>query len=200
MSDSVSSSRRGANPVRRLAFLSALMVFMYFCMRTLRFTHAGLNLTFGCLFLLLPFFAIKPALQLPGLAKIITLVLLVPLSALSVVGLLGMVACDIPAAVNHRQLSRELCTLDQGQYSVHLAWEETAGGAVGPHGVSLEQRRGILPGIYAVRHLDYFEGASEGRLTTVGPNRFELYIPIAGYYRDQKDVHRAYTLKPWLYF
>ena len=113
-------SNRSFNPVWRLVFLTSLMVFMYLCMRTLRFTNAGLNLTFGCLFLLLPLFAIKPALRLPRWAKILTFALLMPLMAFSVVGLVGMVACDIPAAVDHRQLSRELCTLYQGKYSVHL--------------------------------------------------------------------------------
>ncbi|MGB7986326.1 MAG: hypothetical protein WCF54_14260 [Terracidiphilus sp.] len=169
-------------------------------MQALRFTNAGLNLAFGCLFLLLPAFAIKPALRLPRWAKIMTVTLLVPLMAFSMVGLLGMVACEIPAAVNHRQLSRELCTLHQGQYSVHLSWDETAGGAVGPHGVSLQQRRTILPGIYAVRFLDYFEGASEGTISFVGPDRVSLYIPIAGFDRDQINVQRVYSLKPWLYF
>ena len=199
MSESAPSNR-SFNPVRRLVFLTALMVFMYLCMRTLRFTHAGLNLAFGCLFLLLPLFAIKPALRLPRWAKVMTLTLLVPLLVFSGVGLLGMVACDIPAVVNHRQLSRELCTLHRGQFSVHLTWEETAGGAVGPHGVSLEQRRTILPGLYAVRDLDYFEGARDGSLSFVGPDKISLNIPIAGYNSDQRDVQRVYSLKPWLYF
>ena len=83
MSDSVPSNRR-SNPVRRLVLLTALIVFMYLCMRTLRFTHAGLNLAFGCLFLVLPFFAIKPALRLPRRAKTMTLILLTPLLAFSV--------------------------------------------------------------------------------------------------------------------
>lgn len=176
------------------------MSFMSLCIRTLRFTRAELNLAFGCLFLLLPIFAIRPALGLPRLAKVAALSLLIPLVLFSSFALLGMVACDIPDAVRHRQLSRELCTLRQGQYSVRLAWEETSGGAVGPHGVILEQRRIILPGIYAVRFLDYFEGASHGTLSLVGPNRVSLYIPIAGYDRDKKDIRRVYSLKPWLYF
>jgi hypothetical protein len=173
---------------------------MYLCMRTLRFTHAGLNLAFGCLFLVLPFFAIKPALRLPRRAKTMTLILLTPLLAFSAFGLLATMVADIPDAIGHVQLSTELCTLDQGQYSVHLAWEETAGGAVGPHGVGLEQRRNIFPGMYAVRYLDYFEGAREGTISFVGPNMVSLYIPIAGYNEDQKNVRRVYSLKPWLYF
>ncbi len=199
MSDSVPSNRR-SNPVRRLVLLTALIVFMYLCMRTLRFTHAGLNLAFGCLFLVLPFFAIKPALRLPRRAKTMTLILLMPLLAFSAFGLLATMVADIPDAIGHVQLSTELCTLDQGQYSVHLAWEETAGGAVGPHGVGLEQRRNIFPGMYAVRYLDYFEGAREGTISFVGPNMVSLYIPIAGYNEDQKNVRRVYSLKPWLYF
>lgn len=188
------------NPARRIAFLALLAVVMYLCMSAFRFTLDGLNIAFGFLFLLLPIFAIKPALRLPRLAKIVTLILLTPMLAFSVVGIMAMVACDIPAAVNHHQLSRELCALNQGGYSVHLAWEETAGGAVGPHGVSLEQRRTILPGIYAIRSLDYFEGASEGSIAFVGPDKLSLDIPIAGYHLDQKNVHRVYSLKPWLYF
>jgi len=199
MSGSVPSDR-SLNPVRRLVFLAAFPIVMYFCMHTLRFTHDGLNIAFACLFLLLPLFAIKPALHLRDRAKIVAIVLLAPIWAFSFLGLLMTALNDIPNAVNHRQLSRELCTLQQGQYSVRLAWEETSGGALGPHGVSLEQRRSILPGIYAVKSLDYFEGASEGSLSVVGPNRVALYIPIAGYYRDQKNVQRVYSLKPWLYF
>jgi hypothetical protein len=189
-----------SKPFRRLVFLVALAVFMYLCMGTFRFTHNGLNLTFGCLFLLLPFFAIKPALRLPRRAKITTLILLMPTLAFSMLGLSAMAACDIPDAVNHVQLSRELCTLQHGDYSVHLAWEETAGGAVGPHGVSLEQRRSILPGMYLVKSLDYFEGASEGTLSWAGADRVSLYIPIAGYYQNQKNIQRDYSLKSWLYF
>lgn len=199
MSDPVPAIRV-FNPVRRLIFLIALMVFMYLCMRTLRFTHDGLNLAFGCFFLLLPFFAFKPALRLPRWAKIITLTLLIPLSAISVLCLVGIVACDIPKAVNRGQLSRELGTLYQGQYSVHLTWDETAGGALGPHGVSLEQQRTILPGIYAFRSLDYFEGASVGTISFVAPDRLSLYIPIAGYDKDRKNIQRVYVLKSWLYF
>jgi hypothetical protein len=188
------------NPARHLAVLVVLAAFMYLCASTLRFTHDGLNLAYKFLFLLLPFFAIKPALQLRRWPKVISLVLIVPLSSLSSCGLLGFCACEIPAAVNHRQLSRELCTLQQERYSVRLAWEETAGGALGPHGVSLEQRRDILPGMYLVRPLDYFEGASEGTLSWAGKDRVLLNIPVSRHDLDQKNVRHVYSLKPWLYF
>jgi len=199
MSDSFSSDSR-PTPLRRLVFLIALGFFMYWCMGRFRFTHHGLNLAFVCLFHLLPAFSLKPALRLQGWSKIATLILLVPMLGFSVLSLSAMAACDIPDAVKHVRLSRELCTLQHGDYSVHLAWEETAGGAVGPHGVSLEQRRNIFPGLYLVKTLDYFEGASSGTLSWAGIDRVSLYIPVAGYYQDQKNVHRDYSLKPWLYF
>jgi len=189
-----------SKPVRRLAFLAGLMIFMYLCVRTLGFTHHSLNVAFATALLSLPLFAIRPALHLRGWPKILTLTLLTPLLVIAGPRLLMMATADIPNAVNHLQLSRDLCTLQQGQYSVHLLWEETSGGAVGPHGVSLEQRRNILPGIYAVKYLDYFEGASEGSLTFVGPNKVALFIPIAGYYQDQRNIRQVYSLKPWLFF
>jgi hypothetical protein len=92
------SSDPGSNPVRRLVFLAALAVLMYLCQRTFRFTHDGLNIGFGCLYLLLPLFAIKPALRLPRWAKMTTLTLLVPSLTFSVLGLSAIAACDIPDA------------------------------------------------------------------------------------------------------
>jgi len=103
---------------------------------------------------------------------------------------LAYVTSDIPAAVEHRQMSRELGTVQQGGYSVHLAWRETAGGALGPHGVLLEQRRTVLPGLYAVRFLDYFEGASEGSISIAGRDRIELHIPNTV---SHGEVDRVYS-------
>jgi len=171
-----------SNPVRCLIVLAALAVLMYLCTRTFRFTHDGLNIAFGCVFLLLPFSAIKPALRLPRWGKITTLALLAPVLTFSLLGLSAMVACDIPDAVRHVQLSRELSTLQHGEYSVHLAWKETAGGAVGPHGVSLEQRRSIFPGIYLVKSLDYsrvpVRVPSHGQVQTESRYLFRLLVMI----------------------
>jgi hypothetical protein len=199
MNGPVASNLR-SNPVWGLVFLAMLMAVMYLCMCTLHFTHDSLDIAFVCLFYFVPVFAIWPALCLRRWAKILALTLMTPVLALSLFGLSTIALFEIPAAANHRELSRELCAIQQGQYSVHLLWEETAGGAVGPHGVGVEQRRTILPGLYAVRYLDYFEGASRGSLTAVAPDKVELYIPIAGYEHDQKDLRRVYSLKPRLYF
>lgn len=199
MSGSILETRT-SNPVRRLAALAAMMVFMYVCSCTLRFTRNALNLAFEAVFYLLPVLAITPALRLRRSIKITTLILLAPFLALSFFGLSFMAACDVPDAIKHVKLSRELCTIQQGRYSVRLSWDETAGGAIGPHGVSLQQRRDLLPGLYAVRFVDWFEGANEGAISSEGPNKVSVYIPVAGSHHDRKGIRREYSLKPWLYF
>jgi hypothetical protein len=166
-------------------------------MRTLRFTDDGLNVAFGCAFLLLPWLALPPALRLRRWPKVIALVIFIPMAALSSVGLLAMVSCDIPAAVNKRQMSRELSTLQQGYYSVHLVWEETAGGALGPHGVGMEQRMPIVDGLYLVKYVAYFEGASSGSLVAEGAGKVRLHIPKT---LSHEEVDQVYSLKPWVYF
>ena len=98
MSDSFPSDSR-PNPAWRLVFLIASGVFMYWCMGRFRFANHGLNLTFVCLFHLLPAFAIKPALRLPRRSKIATPILLVPMLGFSVLSLSAMAACDFPDAV-----------------------------------------------------------------------------------------------------
>jgi hypothetical protein len=180
--------------------LAVLLIAMYVCAQTLRFTNDWLNLGFKLLFFSVPLFAIRPVLHLPRKAKVWCAVVVAPMLAISLVALFFLAILDVPAAIKHVEMSRNLSTVVQGHYSVHLTWDESPGGAVGPHGVSLQQRRSIFPGVYAVRYLDYFEGASEGRLSLIGPDRVALYIPVAGYNLDQKNVQRVYSLKPWLYF
>jgi hypothetical protein len=196
MAESVSSDH-GSNPVRQFVIVILAMVFMYLCMQTLRFTNNGLNVAFLCLFLLLPLLLAPAALRLRRRAKVVAAVFLLPVLAVSLLSLFFVAIFDIPAAVRHRQLSRELSTLHQRRYSVHLAWEETAGGALGPHGLSLEQRMTILPGLYAVKPLDYFEGARDGSLSAAGTDRIALHVAATALHRE---VDQVYSLKPWLYF
>jgi len=184
------ASNKHSNPAHQLIGLALLLVVMYVCMHTLRFTSDWLNLAFVGLFLSVPFLAIPAVLHLRGRSRVWAAVLALPMSGLSLLFLLMLVTSDIPAAVEHRQMSRELGTVQQGGYSVHLAWRETAGGALGPHGVLLEQRRTVLPGLYAVRFLDYFEGASEGSISIAGRDRIELHIPNTV---SHGEVDRVYS-------
>lgn len=183
--------------LRQLLVMAALMVAGYICICTLRFTHGGLNLVFVCLFFLTPFLAVRPVLRLPRWPKVLTTILLAPVLGLSLLFLLFTVSCDVPALVEHRELSRELSSLRQGRYSVHLLWEESAGGSVGPHGVSFQQRMFIAPGLYLVKHLDYVEGVHEGSLSGEGPDKVRLHIPRGVW---QQQIDRVYLLKPWVYF
>ena len=61
------------------------------------------------------------------------------------------VSCDLPAVLQHRELSRELAHIQQENCSVYLLRESTPGGALGAHGVALEQRMSIVPGLYVVK-------------------------------------------------
>ena len=137
LGDMGSPATEDGRALRQLLLVAASIALGYVCIRTLRFTSDGLNVAFVCAFLLTAFLAIRPVLRLGRWAKALT-VLLAPLWALSLLMLLLTASCDIPAVVAHRELSRELGSVRQGHYSVHLLWQETAGGAVGPHGVGLE--------------------------------------------------------------
>jgi len=185
------------NPVPDLMVLAALMSLPYLCMRTLHFTNDLLNVAFVCSFLLIPFLAVRPVLRLRGWPKLVTTILLTPLLALSLLLLLVTASCDIPAAIKHRELSRELGCIQQRHYSVHLLWQETAGGAVGPPGVALEQRMTIIPGLYLVKRLDYFEEAHEGGLSAEGTDTVRLHIPKSF---SHQQVDQLYSLKSRVYF
>lgn len=68
---------------------------------------------------------------------------------------------------------------------------------MGPHGVGLEQRMFMVPGLYMVRHLDYFDGVREGSLAAVGEDKVRVHIPKNGMHQE---VDRVYSLKPRVYF
>ncbi|HKN74505.1 MAG TPA: hypothetical protein VJW94_04955 [Candidatus Acidoferrum sp.] len=173
------------------------MAIGYLFTRTLRFTNEALNLTFVCLYFLLPFFAIRSVLRLRRWPKLAASIFLVPLLAISTLCLLLTATCEIPAVVEHRELSREVATLRMEHCTVHLLWQETAGGAVGPHGVGLEQRMFLVPGLYLVKHLDYFEGAHEGSLLLVGNDKVRVHVPKSDLHQE---VDKVYALKRRVYF
>ena len=184
-------------PVRQLLLLILGMVLGYVCIQTLRFTWDGLNVAVVCTFFAGPWFAVRPLLRLPRWPKVFATIVVTPLLALSVIALGFTAACDVPAVIEHKELSRELSVVRQGNCSVHLLWKETAGGAVGPHGVLLEQRMSLLPGLYLVKHIDYFEGAYEGGLSAEGAHSIRLHIPKENF---SQEIDRVYTLKPRVYF
>jgi hypothetical protein len=173
------------------------MAIGYLFTRTLRFTNGALNLTFVCLFLLLPFFAINPVRRLRRWPKLAALIFLVPLLVISMVCLLLTATCEIPAVVERREMSREVATLRMEHCTVYLLWQETAGGAVGWHGLGLEQRMVVVPGLYLVKHLDDFEEVNKGSLALEGADKVRLRIPKSG---SHQEVDKVYALKRRVYF
>ena len=139
----------------------------------------------------------RVALPLRGKARVWIAVLIAPMLAISLLGLFALITLDIPAAAEHRQMSRELSHVWVGYCSVHLTWEETAGGALGPHGVSLEEQIMLFDGLYARRSLDYFEGAKEGSIVAAGPRSIEVRIGNADLHQQ---VDRIYSMERWLCF
>lgn len=55
----------------------------------------------------------------------------------------------------------------------------------------------IAPGLYVVRHLDYFEGVNQGNLSSQGANEVRLRIP-SNY--GHPEVDKVYSLKRRVYF
>ena len=182
---------------RMLLVTAALMALGYVCIRTLRFTSDAFNVAFLCLFFLIPVLAAHYALRLGGWRKYFATILLTPLLAVSLLYFLLTVSCDLPAALKHREFSRDLASVQQGSYSVHLLWNETAGGALGPHWFALEQRMFVVPGLYVVRPLDYFEDAREGSLSAEGVDLVRLRIPKS---KEHSEVNKVYMLKRNVYW
>lgn len=183
--------------VIKLLLIVALVALGYLCARTMRFANQWFNLAFQCGFWIMPFLAIKQVRRLNPWPKIFAGLVLTPVLAFASFALLATVSCDIPAAAKKIELSRELSSFSQGSYSIHLLDEETAGGAVGPHGLSLEQRMFILPGLYMVKSVAYFEDATQGNISAEEPDKVRLHIPKVG---PQEEVDQVYTLKSKVYF
>jgi hypothetical protein len=184
----VESTDNRRNSVRQLLGVAALMAVGYLCFRTLRFTNGGLNLVFVCAFLLLMFLAIQRLLSLGRWPRMLTTTLLTA----TVLLLLMKTACGMPDLM----LSRELSVVQQRHCSVHLLLE--TGGGWGPHGVGLEQRMFILPGLYVVKYLDYFDGAHDGSLSVEAQDTVRLHVAARENWNP--EINRVYALKPWVYF
>jgi hypothetical protein len=182
--------------VWQLLLIVALMGMGYACIRTLSFTVEVLNFVFVCAFFLIPFLAIRPVLRLWHKPRILGLILLTPLLLLSSCLLLFTVACEGPGWSNGR--TQVLQTFQQGSSTIPLQRYEN-GGALGVYGLSLEQRRLIVPGLFVVRFVDIFDDAYEGTLSLEGPYRVRVHAK-GSYNSNDYQVDKVYSLKPWVYF
>lgn len=168
----------------------------YTCTRTLSFEVGALNFIFVCAFYLIPFLAIRPVLRLHHRPRIWGLILLTPLLLLSSFLLLGKSIFD--GLLGETERTQPLQTFQEGSSTIQLQRYEN-GGAVGVHGLNLEQRRLIVPGLYMVRSVDFFDSAREGTLSVEGPYRVRVRAK-GNYYSNNFEVDKIYSLKPWVYF
>ena len=122
------------------------------------------------------------------------MILLSPLLFISS-GLL-LIACAGLGRPDER--THPLQTFQQGSYTVQLE-SYSDGVSVGVHGLNLEQRRLIIPGLYGVRSIDFFDSAREGTLSVEGPSRVRVHAK-GSYDSNDYQVDKVYYLKPWVYF
>jgi hypothetical protein len=190
------SSTQTKRSVRQLLLIAALMGIGYACIRTLSFTVGFLNFVFVCAFYATPLLAIRPVLRLQRRPRIWGIVLLSPVLLLSSFLLLGKLIFD--GVLGGSERTEVLQTFQEGQSTIQLQRYEN-GGAVGVHGLNLEQRRLIVPGLYMVRSVDFFDDSYEGTLSAEGP--YKVRVIAKGSYNDNHyQADKVYSLKPWIYF
>jgi hypothetical protein len=186
------SKNETAKAVRQLSVIAALLVIGYCCNRTLCLTLSIFNTIFACAYYAVPFLAIRPVLRLHQRPRVLGLVLLAPLLLFSAFLLLRRVVI----AVSER--TQTLQTFQQGSSTIQLQRYEN-GGAVGVHGLNLEQRRLIVPGLYIVKSVDFFDSARKGTLSVEGLLTVRVHA-VGNYYSNDYQVDKIYHLKPWVYF
>ena len=184
------------NSVWRLLLIAAVLVIGFTCMRTLSFTVWALNFLLKCAVYAIPLLAILPVLRLKQRAKIWGLILLTPLLVLPSLLLVFTVVFD--GLLGGSERTEPLQTFQEGSSTIQLQRYDYGGG-VGVHGVNLEQRRLIVPGLFMVRSVDFFDSAQDATLSAEGPYRVRVHAN-GNYYSNDNEVDRVYSLKPWVYF
>jgi hypothetical protein len=190
------TTRHMWNIIRQLGIIAAIMVIGYTCDCTLRFTSWYLNTILRCAFLATPFLAIRPVLQLHQSRRMVGLILLTPVLLISSGFIL--IAAIFDGLGRPAERTQLLQILQEGNCTIQLERYEN-GGALGIHGLNLEQRRRIVPGLYLVRSIDFFDSAWEGTLTQDGTLRVRVHAS-ENYRPNDAETDRVYSLKPWVYF
>jgi hypothetical protein len=183
--------------VWQLLLIAALMGFGYACIGRLRFTNELFNFLFVCLFFLTPFLALRPVLSFQKARRVWGLALLSPLLLFSGCAFLFTVSFNGPSWSLTR--IEPLQRFQLGASTVELYRYEN-GGALGVHGLDLEQRRIIVSGLFVVRTVDFIDlgSAFDGTLSVEGPYRVRLRAKDP--YGKDSGIDRVYFLKPWVYF
>lgn len=193
MTDSTESASKS---IRQLFVIAALMVIGYICTRTLRFTVDVLNPIFHCVAYAIPFLAIRPVLRLHGQGRTWGFRVLIPSLLLSSLYLLGTLVFD--GILGPSELRKPLQTFQVGSSTIQLQ-DYDYGGSVGVHGFNLEQRRLLVPGLFLVRSVGFFDDAREGTLSVEGPYRVRVHAK-GNYYSNDYQVDKVFDLKSSVYF
>lgn len=186
------STKEIAHSVRQLLVIAVLLVIGYCCHRMFQFTVDSLNFIFACVFYAIPLLAIRPVLRLHQRPRIWGLILLTPLLLFSLFLLLGRLV------FGGTERTQTLQSFQQGSSTIQLQRYED-GGALGVHGLNLEQRRLIVPGLYIAKSVDFFDSAREGILSVEGPYTVRVHAK-GSYDSNDYEVDKIYHLKPWVYF
>jgi hypothetical protein len=181
---------------RQVLAIAALWAIGYALVHTLRTTAEAMNWVFVYAWLALPFLAIRPVIRMQRQPKIWGFILLTPVLLVSGFLLMGTVV--FYGLLGPSENKEPLQTFQEGSSTIELQRYENGGG-VGVHGLNLEQRRFIVPGLYLVRSVGFFDDAREGTLSQVGPFRVKVHAK-GSYYSNDYEVDKSYTLKPWVYF
>jgi hypothetical protein len=178
-------------PVRDLLLLCAVFLIGFACLRSLRFNSSLLNYIF----------ALRPIWQLGKLPRIIGLVLASPLLFLSLLLILASATCDFDLhPYTKDSCLQDLERIELSGYSVHLI-QSGCGGVLVGSSLTIEQRKPIFPGLYLFRSVDFFDGAYEGQIRSVGVDKIYVHIPMgvqgSGWHQQ---IDRTYALKKHVYF
>ena len=180
-----------ANTRKQLSVVAALLLVGYLCHDKLRFSSALLHLASFCVYHTLPFFAVRPVLHLHQRPKIVGLTLLSPILLVSSLLLLGRL-------VGFTERARTLQTVQIDGNTIELQRYEN-GGALGIHGINVEQRRSIVPGLYLVRSIAFFDDAKEAVFSMELPYVLKVHA-VGSYSSNDYQVDKTCLLKPWVYF
>lgn len=65
--------------------------------------------------------------------------------------------------------------------------------------MNLEQRRLVVPGLYMVKSIGFFDDAREGRFSVEGPYAVRMHAR-GNYDSYDYQIDKSFQLKPWIYF
>lgn len=173
-----------------LLIVVMILAIGYHCNGMLRFTVPALDSIFGAMLYCVPFLAIRPVQRMPQRARSWAMIVLIPVLLFSSLLLLARVfGGEYTRTIQMSQLGNSTIELQDYGY----------GGAVGVFGLNIEQRRLIVPGLYLVKSVDFFDDAGEGTMSVEGPYVINVHVK-GNYYTNDHQIDRTYNLKPWVYF